>query len=216
MKHLSIFLLGFVILTAFSTKNNTTPIVQFYLTNRVYAGVDNPILIKVNNVPNDEVTFTVSDNATLTYVDNYQYNLKVEKPRSRVVIDVKHKDQIIRTIELISKQVPLPEPWLGGGNFDGKFNRIVFKGQLGISAVLQNFEHQVRCVVTEYELTRITKDGQRNSLKSKNKFFDGAVRKLIDDAKVDDIYIFSNIKSKCSSDSEERTHKNSVVAFITE
>lgn len=216
MKQNLLFLLGFFILTAFST-DNTAPNVYFSLQkmNVVYAGVANPLEIKV---PNRSIKISVAGGGSMIKkIGTNKYRITAAFPGQTAKLKVMDKEDnnILYEVNLRIKRIPNPVPILGfRPNYDNKYTVDVFKQLRSVAMILENFDFETRCSTRSYQMTRVQADGKRESVMNTGASFRGEAKALVAKATEGDIYIFDQIQSQCSSDKATRQHKTSLVAFI--
>jgi len=184
----------------------------------LYIGVDNPIRIYAGGIPYDSLDLTIS-NGTISKVKNDWYIARVSK-RGEVSIRISSKDNkhsVTYTYGVL--RIPDPVPALGA-----KYSRSdtlglgLFKAQMGIVMILENFNFEAMCNTVDYNVTQIgwsAIDGKRfvKTVKNTGVRFNPEAIELINDAWPGDIFIFSDITARCPGDEKNRK-LNSLIFFM--
>ena len=97
------------------------------------------------------------------------------------------------------KAIPSPKAKLGN-NESGPMGNGVFKAQLGVIPVLENFDFDVRCKMQGFSLTRVARREDPESAINGGGQFTGEALRLKNMAKPGDRYFFDNVKAKCPGD----------------
>lgn len=84
-------------------------------------------------------------------------------------------------------------------NTDEKFGVGEFKAQLGITAVVECCGFDARCEVLGYQVLRISNKNQVEKTINKGGSFEEKTREIISKAESKDMFIFRQIKYRCSS-----------------
>ena len=170
--------------------------------NIFYIGVESPVRIVVRGVPVDQVVITSSPNLTIVKKGNDQYVVNA-KEAGAASITVTGGNMEPVTFPYRVKHIPDPVPLLGAKYSSCSMKNGEFKAQSGIAMVFaENFDFDVHCDVTGYEVTYFSKKHDPVVATNSGGRFSAQVRTLIDRAKPGDIYFFDNIKFKCPGDGE--------------
>ncbi len=79
-----------------------------------------------------------------------------------------------------------------------------FRAQLGIAAILENFDFEAKCNVMGYEITKVAKRKDAISQTNRGGRYGEDVKRMVRSARPGDIYYFDNIKAKCPGDKAGR------------
>ncbi len=221
MKQTTQFLFGFLVMGLFlfsmgcgsSNKATTTPTSIGSITpdlitataqkaNVLYLGVENPVQLHLPSKALNTAKLTVSNNATVKHLSG----------RKTCTITVKEQGEVILTIsgKGFKKQIsfrvkPIPNPIAKlGGKTSGRITKSELRGASGLSAHLENFDFDVRCVIVSYKLIYARSNATKLEKVSRNNRFTSDIKVLLHKAKQRDTYIFSDIKARCAGDKNLR------------
>lgn len=172
--------------------------------NVIYTGLDNPVTIVVRGVPKDQLKVS-GDGVTLVKNagDNDDYTATATTPGIGYIL-VSGGDLPPTRMPLRVKRIPDPSPRLGGLRRGGTLGNGEFKAQVGITAVLDNFDFDAMCRIDNYEVTYLGKNQDPVTLINNGARFTGPVSDLVNRATPDDVYFFDNIKCQCPGDAVSR------------
>jgi gliding motility-associated protein GldM len=125
--------------------------------NVLYIGVDNPITISAAGIPSNKVRPTMTG-GTLSG-SNGKYIATVKTPGKATInvsADVNGKMMPMGSMEFRVKQVPPPTPKFANLT-TGRVSASTLAAQPMVMAVLENFDFDLRFVVTKYTMTIIKK-----------------------------------------------------------
>lgn len=179
--------------------------------NVLYMGVENPLSIVAAGVPSGDVRITV-DGINLTRGNNGKY-IATAKQTGIAKITVSGGGLEPTTFKYRVKSIPDPVMKLGGRHKGGNIRLGEFKAQLGIIALLENFDFEARCKVDEFEIVRIPKGGDAIRTTNSGGRFGNRAKQIIQGARRGDLFYFGDIKVKCPGDRVRRT-MNSLVFNI--
>lgn len=168
--------------------------------NVVYLGVDNPITIEVRNAAAADLR-VVATGADITGGSS-KYILK-PFAIGEVVVEVSVKSEVIAERRFRAKRIPDPVVKLGNSK-GGRIGSGEFKAQRGLAPFLENFDFEARCMVAGYIITRIGKDGERQSNVNHSGRFGTSGSALIQQATPGDIYNFTEVRVRCPGDQANR------------
>jgi hypothetical protein len=171
--------------------------------NVVYVGVDNPCRIFVTNIPSQHVEVS-SDNEALKIIEQEGgfYNFIASKPgQAKITVSAGYYEE---SYEVRMKRIPDPVAKLGIEN-SGKASVGGFKAQGGIGAWLENFDFDTRCAIESYSMTRIAADGTQEIVENLGSKFNKSAIELQQKAQLGDIYLFENMRLRCSGDNASRS-----------
>ncbi|NND31591.1 MAG: hypothetical protein HKN76_03300 [Saprospiraceae bacterium] len=171
--------------------------------NVFYIGVDNPISVAVAGASSNQVK--VSGSGVTVKGNNGKYIVTAKKPTNDAKISVSAPG-INKSFDFRVKRIPDPVPTLGRGpnKNGGSMGSGEFKAQLGLAAVLENFDFEAKCNVQGYNLTRVAKRQDPVEAVNPGPRYQGRAKNLVAQAKPGDIYYFDNVKVRCPGDSAGR------------
>lgn len=172
--------------------------------NVFYIGVDNSATIVVRGVPKEQVDVRgIGLSITKNPGDNDEYTVRATTPGSASIM-VSGGDMKPQEFQYRIKRIPDPVPRLGGSRRAGTIGNGEFKAQGGISAVLENFDFDARCDVTNYEVTYLAKNQDPVTVVNNGARFNGPANDLVSRAVPGDVYFFDNIGCRCPGDAAAR------------
>lgn len=123
--------------------------------NVVYLGLDNPISVSVPGIPNERLSVSAT-NATLKNTGSGKYTLNV-KSGNTVNVNVtatmeSGEKRNMGTMTFRVKRIPKPDPRIGNVVGEGSITRESLQQQRGIFANYDNFDFDVICKVTSFEM----------------------------------------------------------------
>lgn len=183
--------------------------------NVFYIGVDNPITVFVTGVRSDEVDVSI-ENGTITQDSSHKpaYIVRVDKPGEvRITVKASDSESSLRQVfNFRAKRIPDPVPVLG---YPAKndFSAAEFQAMKGLFMSLKDFDFEARCQPVGYRLTRISSNGERQSVYNLGMRYSAEAEALVKLAASGDVFVFSEITTLCPGDTEQR-HLNNVAYFI--
>lgn len=178
--------------------------------NVFYIGVDNPIYVSAAGVASYDVRVSI-DNGTLDSLGHGRYVVRVSTP-GQVSLRVNTPTSLSRTFLYRAKRIPDPVPILGRGA-NNEFEAFKFRQIGGLLMMLEDFDFEARCETVRYTVTRLDKNGQRQTATNEGARYGEAAKALVGEAQSGDLYIFSDIETKCPGDTENRRLRN-LACFI--
>ncbi len=169
--------------------------------NVLYVGVDNPISISAAGVPTEQIKVNASG-TKLNKISNGKYTTKPTKT-GRATITVSGGDLSPTSQEYRIKRIPNPTMKLGDKS-SGSMKAGTFKVYDKITPVLENFDFEARCTVKGFELTRQPKNKDVIYETNLGGKYNGATKRIVNQAKAGDIFYFSNIRVQCPGDTHSR------------
>ena len=166
--------------------------------NILYIGVDNPITIAAAGVSTSSVKISMIG-GSLQKTSSTGYVAQVTKP-GKVMITVKDtKNGKSFPFQFRVKRIPNPVVRMGK-NVDGMISSSEFRAQIGLTAILEDFDYDAKCQVQSYTViyNRIRQDAF--SMKATAGRFSGKIANVIRQAKPGDQYSFTDIKVRCPGD----------------
>lgn len=168
--------------------------------NVMYVGVENPVSISAAGIPTQEMKVNASG-INLTKKSNGKY-VAIPKRKGEATITVSGGGLDPTTLKYKVKKIPDPTMKLGN-NTGGSIRLAEFKAQQGLIPILENFDFDAKCSVDGFEITRV-RNGDAATAKNRKAGFGSEARRLIDKAKIKDIFYFDNIKVRCPGDDAGR------------
>jgi gliding motility-associated protein GldM len=170
--------------------------------NVVYIGVDNPISVSVAGAPSNQVT--VSGQGLSIRAGGTGYIATGSAPgEGSITVSA---PGITQKFPFRVKRIPNPVPMLGNGPSakGGLMGSGEFKAQLGIAAILENFDFEAKCQIQDYDCTWIRKNEDPVTSQNNGTRFEGKTATVVGQAKPGNSYLFENIKAKCPGDNVAR------------
>ncbi len=198
------FLAGFVTCLFISWRKVSVPqvVLSADKMNIFYLGVDNPISVTSSQGSIDSGAIT-TDNGKIVYYNGKTVINTDHEGECNVKVSVNNYEQ---NFPFRSKRIPDPVPVLGAGpeRKGGKMIAGMFKAQLGVAAILENFDFEARCSVISYDIVRVTKDSSPAIANNIGSRFTNEAKELIMLSKWGDIYYFNSIQARCPGDVTNR------------
>lgn len=169
--------------------------------NVLYVGVENPIAVSAAGVASREVSVS-AQGADLTKTANGRYIAKPTRP-GRATITVAGGGLEPTTFEYRVKRIPTPIAKLGQ-KIEGSMSPGEFKVYEQIIPVLEGFDFNARCTIAGFELTRVPRGGDANTVQNRGGRYGEAVKRVVNQARRGDTYYFENIRAKCPGDDVTR------------
>lgn len=180
--------------------------VELEKMNAIYIGVENPIAVSAAGVSSNKVSVSASGGGiTLKPGDgNLKFVATATTPAPEAYINVSADGKQMLAKKVKVKRIPDPVAKLGGKLIGGKISPSEMKAQVGIGAVLENFDFDAKCDVVGFEMFRVPKRADPTPAANKGARFEGSARSLVDAATFGDLFLFENVKVKCPGDSAPR------------
>ena len=175
--------------------------------NVFYVGVTNPISIAAAGVSSNQLKVSCSGGGcNMTKKSNGKYDVKVSSPGSKAVITVSGGGLQATRFDYRVKRIPDPTAIVGGGptKRGGAMPAGTFRGQIGVAAILENFDFEAKCNIQSFEFTRHPKRNDPVTEKQNGGTFKGRVKTLQGMAKAGDMIYIDNIKARCPGDGAGR------------
>lgn len=165
--------------------------------NVVYIGLDNPISVSVPGIPNERLSISAT-NATLKRKGNGKYDLNVKNgPMVDVNVTATMENGEKRnmgTIPFRVKRIPKPLAKVGEVTGEGSMTRDKLIQQKGVFTFFDNFEFNVVCKVTSFEVVYSSK-GLQTPIKGNGNKITDEMTNAFKQLKRNDKVRFENIKS---------------------
>ncbi len=174
--------------------------------NVFYIGVDNPVAVSAAGVASNEikVSMTGAGGGTINKASG-NYNVKVTRPTKKgefAYINISAPG-LTEKREFRVKRIPDPVPKLGKAR-GGAMPSGQFQAQPGVFPVLEGFDFDAKCGITEFVVVRAPKRQDVQIVRNKGGKYTGEAASVIKKAKAGDRYFFENIKCKCPGDAAAR------------
>ena len=165
-------------------------------------GVENPITILTDGVPEEKIRITATG-ATLEKKDDSHYNVRVTIP-GEASVKVFAGDSVLRQFKYWVKRLPDPNMLLGGKYKSRHIKNGIFKVQTGLATNFQHFDYDVDCQIVRFRVTRFPCKSDPESVENQGPRFEPAAQRLISRAQPGDQYMFEDIRVKCPGDVASR------------
>lgn len=168
--------------------------------NVFYIGVDNPITVAVEGIP-DEVVQLHSDQVKLVKVGQGKYNVTASKPGIAKLL-VYGDGFEPQDLEFRVKRIPDPLASLkmenGTLQLDSDLPAENFKKAIGLGIMMENFNFDFSATISSYHIVKVPLGGKQVELESTSTdgSFNAAIKTLIDAASPGDTYYFTEVKGK--------------------
>jgi len=166
--------------------------------NVFYIGVDNPVTASITGIENKKVNVSMSGGTITKASGPGKYTVRVTKPgKASVNLSGKNKkgESVNGSVEFRVKRIPDPVPEVGGKQ-GGGMKTGEMKAQLGVAAMLKNFDFNAKFKVVGFEMTLAERGQDLLTCVNSGAKFGGQCQNLINRAKVGSIYYFDNIRAK--------------------
>lgn len=175
--------------------------------NVLYIGVDNPLTVAVEGIPDEKVKLA-SDEVQLTKTGRGKYNVVAKTPGTASIL-VHGEGFETQTLTFRVKRIPDPVATLENPNLRFRTEGVVsaeeFKETVGVSIEMGGcFDFDSRLKVVEYSIVRVSKDEDPAEVICRDSKLNDKAKKLIDAAKSGDSYYFELVKVKVDGDPAER------------
>jgi len=170
--------------------------------NMLYIGVDNPIRVDAGGVKAEDLNVAIhGSGGRISKTGANRYNAKVSSPGD-VRINVSGPG-VRSSFPFRTKRIPDPMARLSrsSGGFMGNGE---FKAQGGLGAFLDNFDFDATCVIQGFKLTYIPRRQDAITVQNNGARYGDAARRVVNQAKPGDIYLFTDIKARCPGDNTGR------------
>ncbi len=174
--------------------------------NVLYKGVDNPIEVSAAGISSNQINVsfdgpgTIKRNSDGTYTVNLQ-NAARHGTKGTVIVSAGGAGGTRKEFRI--KAIPDPIPRLGGVKTN-KLGNGEFKAQLGVAAILENFDFDAKCDIVGFNLIRTAKGEDLMEVVNAGARFGGEAARIIGMARPGNTYVFTNIRTKCPGDEISR------------
>jgi gliding motility-associated protein GldM len=163
--------------------------------NVFYIGVPNPVDISAPGVAKDKIRASIS-NGSITKASDGSWTVNVRKVGNatvNVTADVDGASKNMGSMEFRVKQIPTPIAKIGGQS-SGSIRKVALGAASGIRADLENFDFDVKVVVSSYSMGYVKKNGLLDEVKVNSNQFTPEVKRKIQDLGRNSKVFFEDIK----------------------
>jgi gliding motility-associated protein GldM len=174
--------------------------------NVFYIGVDNPVAVSAAGVNSTEVKVSMSGGGMGTIKKaggNYVVNVKKPTKKDEFAFINVTAPGLTAKSEFRVKRIPSPVPMLSTSR-GGAMPAGEFKAQQGVRPVLDGFDFDAKCSITEFVVVRVPKRQDPEPARNSGGKFVGKTTSIVKKATAGDKYFFENIKCKCPGDPAAR------------
>jgi gliding motility-associated protein GldM len=168
--------------------------------NVFYIGVDNPVEISVAGASSNQINVSMTG-GTINKSGNGTYNVRASSVGNATVSV--SAPGMNYSKEFRVKRIPDPVPVLGKHK-GGKIGDGEFKAYPGVFPLLENFDFDARCEITDFLLVRAPKRQDPEFSPNSGGRYNGKSQDLVNKAAPGDNYLFQDIKCKCPGDGASR------------
>lgn len=184
--------------------------------NAICPGVDNPIIVAVNDVP-DSNLLLIPSMGSITRQGRGYYNWRIchrDTTFATLTIRDTAAQQEIGTFTYRVVRPPVPVPVLASGVRRGSIPNGQFKAQGGLAMVCENTDFDIRAEAIGYGVTYFAANSDPLVKYNTGARFDPEVLDLINRAKPGDRYVFSRITYRIGCDPMVRYSTETLVYNI--
>lgn len=174
--------------------------------NVFYIGVDNPVEVSAAGVNSNEIKVSMSGAGGGTIKksgDGYVVNVSTPTAKGQFAKINVTAPGMQASKEFRVKRIPDPIPMLSKSR-GGAMSAGEFKAQQGVRPVLNGFDFDAKCNVTEYVVVRSPRRQDPEIKRNGGGKYTQDVKALIGKATAGDKFFFENIKCKCPGDKASR------------
>lgn len=210
MQYIPVFL--FLLLThTFGV--NAQSIVQPEKMNVLFIGVDNPLVISLGNVPQQELDITLTQGKLEKIANRTNaYNIRVNTPGD-MSITVSHKGKVMGKHQFRVKRIPSPVARLPVYDRSNEMTAATLRTLTGLVTLIENFDFDVKCPVSSFTLQYKSADGKTTRIQNEGTSFSPAIQELIKKAKVGDCCLFQEVRARCPEDLNPRLINDIIVCI---
>lgn len=166
--------------------------------NVFYIGVPNPVSASITGITPAKTNVSMTGGSIVKAGGPGKYTVNVSAPgKASINISGKNKkgESVTGSKEFRVKRIPDPVPEVGGKQ-GGAMGTGEMKAQLGVAAILKNFDFDAKFKVVGFEMTLAERGQDLLTCVNPGSKFGGQCSNLINRAKVGSIYYFDNIRAK--------------------
>lgn len=176
---------------------------QYYTLDaqRLYVGVKNPITIRTLNKTNLSESVlrvrgaNIYPNPIAHDRSELHYFIEVDTPGHYQMSLVLHnKTLILDTLKAV--HLPPASAYFSGYT-SGKIQSTIIRAQIGLTAGLKDFDYDTpRFDIISFTFIKVGADGTKTDLRNSGAIFNEQIKKLIDQTKHGDMYLFTDVVLK--------------------
>lgn len=160
--------------------------------NVFYIGVDNPVSVNAAGVRTSDLNVSMSNGSISG--SNGAYTVRVSAPAGKTTVSVKsNKGKVLAAKEYRVKFIPDPEPRVGNKKA-GAMAAGEMKAQMGVAAILENFDFDAKFEVLSFNVGIAAKREDFVLLPNSGAIFSSAVKAALGKVKPGDIVYVEEIK----------------------
>jgi gliding motility-associated protein GldM len=170
--------------------------------NVFYMGVDNPVEIAAAGVSSNQIQVNMTG-GTINRNGDGTYTVRGSAP-GKATVSISAPG-LTYSKEFRVKPFPSPVPVLSGSKLKGgRVGDGEMKAYSGVSGLLENFDFEAKCDITEYLLIRQAKRQDPEFSPNSGGRYNDKSQSLINKAAIGDNYLFQDVKCKCPGDGASR------------
>lgn len=166
--------------------------------NVFYIGVPNPITVTAAGYSLEDVSVNIPG-ATLTKTGNGKYNVFVTGGRevdASILAKTADGMKNVGAMKVRVKRIPDPQAQLGG-KLSGAMQSNIFRAQLGVAAVLENFDFDAKFTITGYDFSYQPKRGDyQGPFHTNSAYFPEEAKRFMPHMKPGDRVYIDNVRAK--------------------
>lgn len=167
--------------------------------NYLYVGVENPISISANSIPDHNMTIAVNRGSLKkTGVGKYSWTV-CSKEVNFVVIKIYNKQTLVDSFFFKLKELPTPTVFIYSQD-----KEFLFKGTRGVRAEMENVPLNVTLSIPSFLVTIIKKSGQTIKIENAGGAYTNETRKAFDMLVAGDRIILSDFTVKVGCETKPR------------
>lgn len=178
--------------------------------NVFYLGVDNPLEVSAAGVPSNQINVR-SDNGTISKNGDGTYTVKVSSGGDANISVTAPGMNASKKFRV--KRIPDPAPRFNLSQAGGNMGDGQFKAYTALIAVLDNFDFDARCEITEFLLVRQAKREDPEYSPNQGGRYNSKSQAMVMKASPGDNYLFRDIKARCPGDGSSRS-LGDVIVYI--
>ncbi|TKG91563.1 hypothetical protein EYV94_21295 [Puteibacter caeruleilacunae] len=167
--------------------------------NVFYVGVDNPVVVSAPGIPSEKIKPVITGGGSIRFSGKSgQYVVRCKRPGRKVKIttnaEVNGKNVNLGSNIFRVKRIPDPVAKVGGKK-GGVIARNILKAQAGVAADLENFDFNVKFVVSSFVVSATVR-GYEEEVKSNSYRFTPKQKQLIGKLRPNSKVYITDIKAK--------------------
>lgn len=164
--------------------------------NVIYIGIPNPLNVAVEGRYCKDIVLSTDNGKIEAAEEKCSYTIYPENAgKTEIVIKDKRKHTIIGSVDFRTKYIPDPVAMVGGKN-GGEIRKSILRVQLGITAILQNFDFDARFAISGFTMTILRSDRTVFSKTCEGALFPQEIRNAFEMLQTNDRVLFSDISCK--------------------